>query len=759
MGPNNKSGAGYYRESVSRHPEILSASAASIISFLWFLPRLSEGIAFGPWQGPLLADFPVHSLPVLSRWLVAAASYVGIGSGPRLLNLVSASFGAISCGLVAAVGTMVSKKAFPSFEAGLAGLLTALVFAATPTITYASTGPAPTTLSMSLALLSIVVLLAALEQRSPTVFLAASGLAAGLAAANHPSFGLLFLFIVLTLIVLHFEVGQVLTAFTCACLAFAGGAILPLVSALTSGESIPEFFSHALRTPYPALGDGWPEAGFARRLSTELPGPLLLAAMPSIVLFFRRGTRPYAFLCVGVFACMGPLLPALTNQYGHDAGLTDPDAPLAIALAMFCLYVGWGVAVAVAYLIRPPKIRWLRVAALILAAVGAVAFQSRQAPSRRHDFAQKTAQALIASCPENAALISGDRGLTSLVLAAQETGGIRPDLTVISTESLTDPLLRKKLAARVEGGLALEEKLAGLDVLGEGQSKPPYLLRRLVRNRQGGARNSEILLNLALWEFVEDNFSSRPVCFVGITLPWLTARAQASGCVIIYPHQQATSAPAPETLAAQLYERPEYRTDPAIRRTLSQILLPLSESARNQKNVREAARLAQHAALLSPEPPGARLALARAAARDGKKWSAIEYASACFPLMATREKMDESIKLIEADVHRARLEQRFQKFLIQGPEHFADPAEERRRLTDELWEVDELAVLAEGYEYIVEDSPEDHEALFEYAAALAQFGDLGHARSALERWSRLAQLSGSEVARILEEDGRFALLK
>jgi hypothetical protein len=284
------------------------------------------------------------------------------------------------------------------------------------------------------------------------------------------------------------------------------------------------------------------------------------------------------------------------------------------------------------------------------------------------------------------------------------------------------------------------------------------LLIRLLEERGKGAGRYDSLLDLALWDFVRDNASKQPLCFAGISSEWLTARAQVSGCVLVYPRQKNPAPSRLEALLKDVFAARTLTTDPGVAQTVCSLLLPLAECARRQNRIAEARRFARLATIIQPDDPQAWLTLARAAARAGKKQETMEFAAGRLNLLAGGLDDQALSDLLREDLERYAIAEAFEAELDRECQGIPQ-AEAREEIAGKLWDADELAVLNKGYIRLLEVFPDDPDIIYQRAAVLAQLGDLAGARKELVHWIRTAQVPEAEMVACIEEDGRFALLR
>ena len=139
----------------------------------------------------LIDTAPTQCVPFLSYSIARGIDHVSIGNVAWRLNVVSAVFGALACGALAAMAANVAKRSMSPLEAVVGGLAAAVVFAATPLVSYAATSAGPSTLTAFLGLAAVALVVGCGPRIEQTACTYAAALMAGLAASNHAAFGLL----------------------------------------------------------------------------------------------------------------------------------------------------------------------------------------------------------------------------------------------------------------------------------------------------------------------------------------------------------------------------------------------------------------------------------------------------------------------------------------------------------------------------------------------------------------------------------------
>lgn len=725
----------------------------------WFCMRLSPDVGFGTWQGILLSEHPLEQPPVLSYWLSHVAAWLPGCNAAWRLNLLSAVCGALSCGLVCLLGARAAGAFLGAGEALAYGVLGALAFAATPAFVYEATGAGPSTLTLALAIgaISLLGTIKVSEEGSSRLYLAAW--LSGLAMANHAAFGWLFAAVVFVLLQSGPPRRRAIRLATGCSAAWVAGAALPFARSRIEGESLREFLSHALQQPYPNLFDGLPSTEPLRQLVTNYPPVFLALAIVGLVFSFSPGQRHHGVLLAGLALCMGPLLPILTNQTGGAAALENDRTPLFLTMALTCIWASWGAARLVCLLPKHVARPWARsslCAGLVLAAcAGWPAI-----PSRNHTVARGLAERILDSCPPDAILVSGEPQLTSILRTAQLVCGIRDDVAVIPAANLAgSPLERRWLAEHLSGRVSLPDAFS-LEHNGQAWSnEQPLALARFLEGKTSGTAESG-LLDLALWEFVKANYQRGPLCFVGLDSQWLGARAAISGLVLTFPRLYPTAAIQPDAEIGRFIDDASLRQrDPGVARSLASLPLPLATAARAQGQCVISLRLASLAARLNPNAVEPERCILRAEARGGDKKAAMKRLGTVLVLAPSEQEAAELRAAIEHDLSCRAREQAFLDVVALETTERTPHREERTKAAQALWEVDELAVLAQGYDGILEALPEDTDARYQLAAVYVQLGNLKKARDALKLIIGKANMASASFAQRLLNDGRFVLLR
>jgi len=661
-------------------------------------------------------------------------------------------FGALACGFVAFTAAAVAKRLFPRPMAIICGVAAAMLFCTSPMMCEAATAAGPTTLTVFLGLVSLAAALSFARHEGSLTTASIAACAAGLAAANHPSFTLLIVMVVLVTVLGSREKPFGFPSVLWVLGVFSLTASLPLISALARQESLRDFLSHALYTAYPMFNPVLPGTAFHEALLQQLGWPLSLAAVIAVVFMFHSQTRHPALVMVGFYLMMGPLLTSLTNQRLSTAELHDQAAPWVFAVGIACVFAAWGLAAVVGLIFRARRHAVLAAAALTVAGVGVVRYESLGAPNRDHGFGVEMVHALLSECPQDALLVSAEPHVASLVMAAQHGYGVRPDVAVIVYPGLSEPLQRERMSCAYPSARGLDTPFPTLAVLDQWEHDHPILFGKWIEHNANASDARAMTAELALWSLIRANHEQRPLCFAGIDLPWLLARASPSALLLHYPGPAPVEAvPREETVRRAMIAAA--RPDPGVGETLSALLFTLSGNARQRESIGEAIQLAIIASLVDPHDGRPFLAMARAKAREGHSEDALDYLDSY--LWLTDGKDGDVLSSIEKQFECYRLAGEFQELVDQQVAQSNLSAAFREK-ADALWARDELTVLAGGFARLSNAFPHDPEVLYEYAAVLAQLGDLTGSRNAL---AQAARITPAQVGAHLQEDGRFSLLE
>ncbi|MBI5096016.1 MAG: tetratricopeptide repeat protein [Candidatus Hydrogenedentes bacterium] len=731
--------------------------AATVLSFAWFCSRLSPGLASIPWHGALLGDPPLYDLPVLTWATARTVTYLSPDFSGWLLNAISAGFGALICGLVAGFAATKLRSTRSPLLPSVCAVLGALFVAASAPVVQASTAAGPATLTVFLGLGSALLLASTHASRHRNAWASVAALLAGLSASNHASFGLLIVVFVSIALLPGAAFQPRLFQLAPALLAFLVGASGPWFRAWMSGESLSSFLHHALNTPHPIIGNGWPDRGYARTLSASLSYPALSLALLGMVYLLRRPPRVHGMVCLLIFTCFGPLLPALTNHRGAAYGLQDHLAPKILVVAALGICIASALAgLSAALTGRRLIVRQIANVTGLVLVVCAVAYQASETPNRRHPYATILARDVLDACPQDSFLVCANAELSSFLSGAQRIDRVRTDIQIFSTDAMLDWRLRRKLALSLREKSIFDPVFDPESRLEEYSIEQPFLIRELSK-RSGAKSSGPELTSLAIWDFVRSNATRNAVCFAGLSNPWLSARAQPQGAVLMYPRAPSDHTKAPSPDFDSLCEQTLRCNDPDLARLLQQIVLSLSDAARSRGDGAQARDLAQLALHLNQPATDAYFALARAEARQGRREQAVEYAKSCQDSCDDIKTIQLLLDAIKDDSDTYDLENRFTHTLSQETSTGARP-QDRSVTAGLLWQAGQLDVLRHGYESILAQAPDEGDALYELAAIQAQLGEFARAKELLHRWSRVARLSDEALTMRMNLDGRFALI-
>lgn len=719
----------------------------------WFGSRMSPGIALRAGQDALLADARPPGFPVLDWQIVRLIR--AIAAEPLLWwhNVATVLFATAACAVLAALTAAIARRFLPGATAFLAGAVAALAYAVSPSVTALATAGNTSQVSLLLALAAVYFVVRGFLDEPAAASPTWPAMAAGLATANHAAFGWLFPFVLFYALTRPGPVARRVQAALAASLVFSAIAAWPLIAALRGGETIEAFLAHALRAPYPAMGEGAvPWAAIVAWLD-GLPRILLVFAGAGLAVAGLTAQRWMAFLLICLGVLFGPMLPVLTHTDTNLPAYAAQAAPGALAAALVSVLAALG-ATGVAFLGAGSQgytgVRTacgLAISLLVLALAGA------DAPTRRHHGAEQLGTFVLESCPDSAFLVTGDPRLVSVVSTLQRRDRLRTDVTVVpvfqlEVEAYGDVLAQRLTAAQ---DVVLTADGAFDSRLHRWEQEQPGLAGRLKRALERGDDVSSVLTELAVWEFVRTHFVERPVHFVAVPSEWLAARAGPCGAALVYPRPEAETPCMAFTdwLRAHLPAVPQ---DDDLEGALTNVLLPLSSAHRVQGDAHEAEYIAGLAALFSPNRSQPRWAAMQVAARLGERESVMNHALAYLERVTPGAEAHDAAAELEAGLAVRDVAARCAAF---------DPAENsawrEALLTDltELWRHDEFLVLADTYSRIADAQPGDVDAWYQLAAALTQLGDLEPARTALGR--AFGQAPGPVLQR-LQQDGRFALL-
>lgn len=740
----------------SRSAPVWAAAITFAVVAVWFAGRSRSTVVAGPWLELTIQTGSIYHRPLLTAWLAELCSVLTPAVSLGVLNIVNGILGAICCALVAALAAGVPSPRTERTGRILCGCTAGLLFAFTGAWQTATQGLSPATVTVALALAGFLCV----QRPGSAISLSlvfGGAVFVGLAAANDPAFGVIALLLAMLAIGAAAERHSALAILFTYLAGFAIAASIPLVFALSRGEGIPGFLAHALSTPYPTIGDGVPQFGYLPRLTGEFTWPVLLAALGGIVLLIGRGPSRQTFGWALVFLAMGPFLPALTNQSNVATVLTDPLASQAMVLIAVSIFAAWGAYIAIGLAVA--KASWgvrrnvlLGLCGLVMAGV-----QWWNLPPAADGTAERLARAVLSDCPQGAILVNGGPRVHSLISTVQATRGLRPDITVLPADALGSPRLRRRLKEAGLPDVTLDPTFPPADALERWPRERPQAVEALRETQRGVPTQRSDLQELAVWELVRDNFRTHPICFAGVSAAWLNPRVQRKGVVLVFPRIGDTSQSSFELIANHINGLEDRPQDSELHRTMVDLLLPLSDAARRQGNLAQAAQAAELAGRIGGSGSGPLLASARAAARAGDREQAVAFVEAYLWSHPQLEAGSTLTETIQDELTRNALaenyEASFGDAVLRG-----GALQNQKDLAESLWALDELEVLARGYRknrdrYLAQG---DVDALCEGAAVYAQLGELAAARAEL---GEAVSLDAIRVWRLLKSDPRFNLLR
>ncbi len=744
--------AAHDRSTQEHRDALIVGLGATMFALVLYAAHSNFGIVAGPWQGVLAESDTFYSRPLLWTWAGHAVTFLAPSQGPALLCLMTVVLAASCCGLVAMVSASAVAGVVSRVESIVCGCAAGILFALTHLWIRASMecSPAPLTLLLALGAFWLMMRAGGMGR-----FLC-GGVLIGLATANHPSFAVLALLLAILVVANTRDETKVYRAVLLFGLGFAAVACVPVVAALVRGEGLAGFLSHALQTPYPTVGDAAPEMNYGYNLAREMSTLVLLAALPGLVLLTRENMRRPALVGAFIFLSMGPFLPALTNHRSGPSVVTDTSATMAMVLAAVCLYVAWGVMWLTTVIVRGDKRYWFRAVAVAVAACILAVSQWKYLPSRPGNKPLRLAEAVLADCPENAILVTGDAGLHSMLLTVHAIHGYRVDVTLIPADALTTVPLRARAASLGLENVQLDPLFPPVDAVERWGKERPLEVKAIAKAKKVAPDSEVDLQDLALWDFVRDNFARRPIAFVGVAAPWLTARAQRNGVVLVYPRQEAERTSSFSLLGSY---GPKAEGEPkatALSETMLALLLPLSDTARRQSDVEQAAVAAALARQFAGGDARPWLSSARAAARSGDRDQALAFIEQYLRRRPAKAEAEDLTQTIQEDLLRSAISDEYAA-LVHAEAVGSGNREAKKDLADQLWALDELTVLAAGYADTNKRDlgPRDVDDLCDLAAVLTQLGHLQQARREL---SKAISFDIVNVRNRLLRDPRFILL-
>lgn len=729
-----------------RWPLVFAACVSILVALVSFLHTFNGGISFGPWQGVYLDLDSPYRAPLLSVWI--ARAFVSMPFFDRATCTVLASMvaGALACGALAIAAAQGLRERLSAPATALCGALAGAVLALTPMWTRLCVSGAPSPVTLLFALAGMCVLHHALSATVPRILVYA-GILFGLATVNDPSFAIVFVVALLAALGDLGERVNVTRIISNMVVGFCVIVPIPLLHAFFAGESLAEFSAHAMHTSFPVIGDGVPQFGFGLELRPQFSWEILGATIIGMGSLFLRHMRSAAVTWGIVFLAMGPFLPALTNQHTSPYVLRDLDGAAAMAYAAVSISAAWGIAWIAQLMSRVTTRAVVATAVLLAVSATLVALQFRTGARRDVISGEAMARSLFADCTEGAALIVGDANTTSLLRTLQIAKDERRDVTIIPVHALEQPKLRERLYRKFAGRPLIPTDFPPIEAWKRWPLERPNEFGTLnIRLRMGGVQESDFV-ELMLWEIMRNNFKERPICFAGVSAPWLTARAERVGLLLQYP--PAVTKRGGDDVIVETH-MPDDRVNPEYARTMLALMLPIAEASRRQNDVALSEHVANLARAYGANDANAWLVSARAAARAGKGKEAEQFAANYIPLAKTQQDRDLFLDLIKEDLQRNSIATEFAS-VSKSQELTPEERLRRAELATELWKLDEIAVLSDVYRM----TTDDFEALFEGAAAEAQLGQWATARDTL---GRAADIDNVQTFARLQVDGRFVLL-
>ncbi len=732
-----------------------------VIGLVWLGLHMSPGVAASAWYGPVLGDIAFGPAPSISRFLgrtaLAGLRLAGAEhAAPVVANGISAVLGAAACAAAAWIAMRIAGRwateEAPSAARAIAltaGSVTAALLLTSPGLTRVATAAHPATLTLACALFAIAALVGAVGGWR-TRWSVAAGLAAGLAAANHPGFALL-----IPVLVIGWMLGASAAGKNPApgATALAGvslaAALIPVWTALVAGDSLHAFLGGALLTPYPTPGDGPIDAAFGNTLAQATPLRALAFAPLAIPLLFHPRTRGPLLAIAVVFLAFGPLFPALTNQYGAEHVLRDIDAPRLAPAALACVASGLGAALCIAVFARPGAERRLTAAGLAIAGILAAAM-SPEAVDRRHGETQTISTTILRTCSPDSVLITTDDLLYSVAVAGRFITDAPGPAAIVPLSALSDDAARARLAATAPELTALSAPLSLSASWDRWEREQPSLIADLILEPDDRWARRATLAMLAVWDHMRSAQDQGAVYVAGPAPAWLSARCGPAGLLLRRPCVPNPDSDHMTLLRDLVHSAARAPRDPDHADVVQRILTALAANARHRSDVGQAGSLASKALAVRPTSVGAATELMLAHARAGDAERAIAWAEQVLRLepSASADALSDQVKKA-LETHA--LVSEFGRIARTGDPD-ADGIEELHRAATALWYNEEITALAQGYTVWLERSPDEPTALYERAAALTQLGQLQAARTSLVR---VLEVAPFEAAMRLRHDGRF----
>jgi tetratricopeptide (TPR) repeat protein len=739
---------------VKPRAEISAAALVAVISFSWLTFRGAGDVSSNLWQGMMLNG--AYPVPVFGQALVSAVAWFDSPMSIVVLNVITRMLGAVTCAGVTAITVNAVRRVSTAGEAWICGVVAGLVFILAPSTTSAFTAAWPGAVTVSCAVWGLAALARAVQSRTRSGFWLTLG--AGLcasAAANHAFLGWLAIPVFGATAFVWRHATTNLRGIVCAFLAWAGMLALPAINAIAIQREQPHFFlGRILRGPYPAIGEHAPDWNAVIGLGSQFHPLVWVFALASVILVVQRHVRAGLFAGVMLFVMSGPMAPFLMNQYDTGAFPRDDISLAVMSLAGFTIVFGLGLAASMQIIFRRTHALGYRgaMAALVFAIVAL--HQWGLAPDRRTELSGEFARTLLDGCPRDAILIVQDRAIAGMLNTAQLAYTHRRDVRVVPAGVLINPAARQYYRHVHPDGIHIDTAYDTQQHASTWQHERPLVTNALL-NAEPNSHDWRLALDdLVLWEFVRDNFGARPVAFAGVNAPWLHARAAINGLVQVYPRVDAPLTDSMEAWLAMKMTTGLQTDDPELANAFAEILLSLSATRRAQNQGEEATRLAILATQYEEHESSAWMALARAAARNGFLENADAYSAT--ESRTGEEDDDLAATLLARDHDAYDLVSKYQSGLDEDPPGDPDSRFRRQQIAEDLWLIDEIAVLADLMEQELRHDTVTARNLYELAAVYAQLGELAKARRLLRDAIALAP---DDVESHLKNDGRFVLLE
>ncbi|MBI3118653.1 MAG: hypothetical protein HYZ00_08200, partial [Candidatus Hydrogenedentes bacterium] len=391
-------------------------------------------------------------------------------------------------------------------------------------------------------------------------------------------------------------------------------------------------------------------------------------------------------------------------------------------------------------------------AALVLLMLAAWAMLSPLSPDREHEWAREVGRDTLDAVPESGVLVARDPLIYSFLRATQIEEGARDDVFLMPASLLLEPQGRLAISKRLPHEIELPLLFPDAEALERWQQQLPYQFARFSGHPGAGGASDALLEDFALWDLAAANIDHGGVALAGLSPEWLAARASAAGLLLLYPAPEPGGADVP---LPTLYTGSDRPNDPDGLRTLSVMLLTLSDQALRQADTSLALLLAHEAGQYTPNDPGPRLAQIRVRARQGQKGAVLAEAESFLRRWPDAPSNDALQQGISENLDRSEAESSLVAFLERSTEQKQDYTA-RDTVFEALWRQEQFSLLVHGYRAILEGAPRDLDALYQLAAAYAQLGQWEQADECLGQWVTTGNVPLPEVLRQLKADGRFA---